>query len=737
MTDVGLSKHGYGTLATASAIAVSAAVYVAFGLSPSQLIVATLVVVATNVLPGVVLWRCVRPRRGWWIEDIGLGWGCSLGLSIASAVIAGLARLPVLTLVLPLATTAALLAVRPVRRRVFDARCTPTSPAVGYAAAGAVLLGLVTTIGFIDQHKLSWGKAVGLPYSDTYLHLAIARSILERGPVSWPTIIDEPLGYHWFTHAWVAQIAGAGNLGVDVTLLRVLPLLAPIVVAFALAGSALRLTGSGPAAAIAVVLGSVGGVASMVGAPSGYLTVVPASPTVAMSVPPMLVAVTVIATRWRAEVDSWALPAVFALAVVATGSKGSTTPLLLSGLGVVIVLALFFDRALARLAAVDAAVVILAVVSCLIVVFHGSADALTWGPGERSGRSSLGNLSSLPGQGIAVAYAIATGLAPAALGVVALVTSRVRRDDDSWWLLWFLLGATVAGSTAGAVFLQPGGSQAYFVMSALPLAALASAVGARALLPAATTFTTRAWAAVGIVGFVGGFAVWALPGVISDLDLASMLQIALQVALVLLLLAMATGAVWYGTRRRGAAVLCIAVCGISNAAVARAAYIADTPLIRQRTYSVREFSAVTQGQVDAARYIGDHSAIDDIVMTNRHCATPVTPDQPCDSRRWVVSAFSGRQALIEAWGTTPTSAKLRPRGRELITLPYWNPELLRLSDGFVAQPSEASRRQLWERGVRWVYVDRLLPHASDLAPFARLRYDNDDASAWQLLRPGN
>ena len=735
MTAVWQFQRGYGALVIAVATAVTAAVYVGFGLSPSQLVIASLVVVITNVLPGVVLWRCVRPRDGWWIEDIGLGWGCSLGLSIVSAVIAGLTRLPVLTLLLPLAATGALLAVRPVRRRALDARCAPTPPAVGYTVGGVLLLGLVTTIGFVDQHKLSWGKTVGLPYSDSYLHLAISRSILERGPVSWPTVIDEPLGYHWFTHAWVAQIAGAGTFGIDVTLLRVLPLLAPVVVACAIVGAALRLTGSGAAAAIAVVLGSIGGVASMVGAPSGYLPVVPASPTVAMSVPPMVAVVTLIVMRWRGEVGSWVLPAIFAVAVVATGSKGSTTPLLLSGLAVVILLATFSDRSAARAASLDAAVLLLAVATCLVVVFHGSADALTWGPGERSARSSLGDLGSLPGQVVAVAYAIATGVAPAALGVVALVSGRVRRADDSWWLLWLLLGATVAGSTAGAVFLQPGGSQAYFVMSALPLAALASAVGARAILPSAA-LSARAWVVVGIVGLVGGFSVWVLPGAIGNTDLAVAPRIALQVMLVLTLVSAASAGVWLLTRRRAAVLLCVAVCGLGNAAVARTAYIADTPLVRSATYSIRAFSAVTQGQLDAARYIDDHSDTKDLVMTNRHCGTPVTPDQPCDSRRWVVTAFSGRQALIEAWGTTPTSAKLRPRGRELITLPYWNPGLLTLNDGFFARPNEASHRELWERGVRWVYVDRLLPHARDLAPFAQLRYRNDDASAWQLLPPG-
>ena len=734
MTAVGALRQQHGVTAAASAFTVTAAVYLGFGLGPGDLVLAVLVILVTNVLPGVVLWRAVRPREGWWVEDIGLGWGCALGLSVASAVVAGLAHCLILCLLLPIAVTCLLLAIRPVRRRVLTARCAPTPVALGYAIGAAMLLGLITSVGFIDQHKLSFGKAVGLPYSDSYLHLAISRSILERGPVSWPTVIDEPLGYHWFTHAWVAQIAGAGNLGVDVTLLRVLPLLAPVVVSCAVAGAALRLTGSAWATWVAVVLVSVGGVGSMVGAVSGYMAVVPASPTVAMSVPPMVAAVTLIAMRWRREVSSWSLIAIFALGVVATGSKGSTTPLLLCGLAVVIVLAAFVDSATARSAALDLAALAAAVLICLLVVFHGSADALTWGPGQRSETSSLGDLGTLTGVVVAVSYAVITGLAPAALGVVALATGRMRRGDDTWWLLWLLVGATVAGSAAGAVFLQPGGSQAYFVMSALPLAALASAVGVCSLSPF-PALTRRAWIAVAAPGSIGGFAVWILPGTIGNLDVGQPLRIFLQTILTLILAALAAAAAWAWTHRRIAVVLCVAVCGIGNATVARAAYTTNTPLVHTATYSFRARGAVTQDQIDAAIYIGAHSAAGDLVMTNRHCGLPVPPDQPCDSRRWVVSAFSGRQALVEAWGTTPTSAKLRPHGRELITLPYWNPTLLRLNDGFTTKPTEAAQLRLWALGVRWVYVDQLLAHTADLRPFAQLRYRNEDASAWQLSRP--
>ena len=49
------------------------------------------------------------------------------------------------------------------------------------------------------------------PHIDTYLHQALASELLTRGPVSWPTVAGEDLGYHWFTHAWLAQVAASSD----------------------------------------------------------------------------------------------------------------------------------------------------------------------------------------------------------------------------------------------------------------------------------------------------------------------------------------------------------------------------------------------------------------------------------------------------------------------------------------------------------------------------------------------
>ncbi len=145
--------------------------------------------------------------------------------------------------------------------------------------------------------------------------------------------------------------------------------------------------------------------------------------------------------------------------------------------------------------------------------------------------------------------------------------------------------------------------------------------------------------------------------------------------------------------------------------------------------------ATSQGQVDAARYIHDHSRVDDVVMTNRHCVTPRPPYDGCDSRRWVVTGFSERQSLVEGWTATPKATRVAPNGKDSVTVDYWKPDILRLNDGFYTAPTAGAQRRLWDLGVRWVYMENTMDHAATLEPYAVRRYANADASAWQLLPP--
>jgi len=143
--------------------------------------------------------------------------------------------------------------------------------------------------------------------------------------------------------------------------------------------------------------------------------------------------------------------------------------------------------------------------------------------------------------------------------------------------------------------------------------------------------------------------------------------------------------------------------------------------------------AVSRSQIGAARWIRDHSSVNDLVMTNRHCTTPVAP-RGCDSRRFVVAAFSERQVLLEGWTGTPEASTLAPLGAWSIYVNYWKPALLALNDGFIAKPDAAEAAKLGALGVRWVFVDFTRPHAGTLEPFAHLRLHTQGADVYELPR---
>jgi hypothetical protein len=100
-----------------------------------------------------------------------------------------------------------------------------------------------------------------------------------------------------------------------------------------------------------------------------------------------------------------------------------------------------------------------------------------------------------------------------------------------------------------------------------------------------------------------------------------------------------------------------------------------------------------------------------------------------------VTAFTERQSLVEGWAYTPEAARLAPNGRDSITVDYWQPDILRLNDDFIAAPTERAHRRLWDLGVRWAYVENTMEHADSLAPYATKRFGTDAASAWQLVPP--
>ncbi|KNX36756.1 hypothetical protein [Luteipulveratus halotolerans] len=694
----------------------------------------------TQLFPGVLLWRCVRPREGWLVEDLACGLALGTGLTVPAQILGGTldARWPAYAV--PLGVAAVLLALPLTRGRIRTARWAPVPWWFGVVLGAASLLALPQLINFVTSHPVRWTVPTSAS-PDQQFHLALAGELLHRGPSGWPMVQGETLGYHWFGHAWLAQVSAATGLPLDEVLLRVAAFLMPLVIVAATAALALRLTSTAWAGAVAAVLVMAGAAFNPWGERIVSIPVNPESFTLGLSAPLLLCLVNLLTLRWRGLAERGSVVLVPLLTMVCAATKGSTVPVIIAGTGMAAVAMLLWRRDRLRLVALDLLLLVVALAVTLKVVFNGSAGGLTFDPVAAVNHTffsgQVQGVDDVGAQVIAGVVTVVGGLTRALLGLCVVLRRRTvngRLDP----VAWLLLGAALGGSLVPALFIQPGMSQYYFTISAFPLAAVASAVGAVVLAERFGSAALRGWA---VFGVLGGLAVWWLPtavlGPVHIDDLASANRVLIGGVVTALVLGAAAAV--FSRRRRPAAVLATATIAVIASGAVGSLMSLRTP-VRQPPgpASVLARGVVTQGQIDAATYIRRHSGRHDVVMTNRHCTVPVpAPGEPCESRRFLVAGYSERQVLLEGWAYSPTIGRIAPEARTSLTHAFWNPSLQRLNDTFYTAPTAAARNLLWRKGVRWLYMDSAIRHKQRLAPFAQLRFTARDgtATAWKMIPP--
>ncbi|MDQ6935653.1 MAG: hypothetical protein M3130_10255 [Actinomycetota bacterium] len=704
-------------------------------------------VLLTQVLPGFVLWRVLRPRRGWLVEDLALGAACGAALAVPAQVVSLVTGFGPLRWVLPLAVAAVLVAVPGSRRRVVRAQWLALpwwwGPAVGLVGVKAVSVGvsifaqpMAPVHGWMRQY-------IDLPY-----HLALAGELAHHFPPHQPQVAAEPLHYHWFSYAWMAQVGGTSGSGLDVVLLRFMPVYVAILLTLAIAAAALRLSrlpAAGPVAAgTAMALAAL----PLWGpAETSFLPMTPLSPTLGFGAVVACPAIALLALRWRAEAPPGSVWALALLVTVAGGAKGSFGPVLLAGCATALAVALLLRSGNRRVVALDTAVVGFVLVLLLSLVFHGNEGGMTLthftALATSRGSQIIGTavVSRTVLLELEVLLAVALVL-PGLAAVVGLLRERTTARDP---MSWFLLGASAAGFGAVLLLLHPSESEFYFTKSAGVMLALAVGCGLSQLV---ADIRARWWLPV-VAGALGG---WWLVGVAGRLGVRApssphpveraLLAIVLLVGgLALLALAVAVANRLLGRHSDAAPVIPgrrgfgFAVCLLVGLLVAGGAAAVAHLRFTGTTFlgGPSNPDSVSAGQLAAARYLNDRAGPDDVVMTNRHCRVP--RGRICDHRHFWIAAYAERRVLVEGWAYT---AKANAAGNGApFKGTFWDPALLRLNDGFFTHPSQAAARQLWALGVRWAFVDRTVPGAghTSLAPYARLRLENGTAQVWRLVAP--
>lgn len=121
-------------------------------------------------------------------------------------------------------------------------------------------------------------------------------------------------------------------------------------------------------------------------------------------------------------------------------------------------------------------------------------------------------------------------------------------------------------------------------------------------------------------------------------------------------------------------------------------------------------------------------------MTNRHCVSP--HDDPCDSRRFVIAAYTERPVLLEGWAYTLSWTRSPvASGGTWKNKPFWDQELLALNDDFLADPTALAAAELWDLGVRWIYIDKTVPWSSRLEDYGEPAFQTAWSAVFRLAPP--
>ncbi|WP_371784575.1 hypothetical protein [Streptosporangium subroseum] len=693
-------------------------------------------------LPGLLLIRALHRRTRTLAEEIALGLALGYAVEVLVYIAARAVGLPLLVLAWPVTTYAVFLAV-PRLRRHWRGEPRPRAPiwwswsialAIAYLVAWSARTVFRVT-------PLTW-PGLGTSFRDMPFHLALIGELRHHMPPTMPMVDGEPLFYHWFVYAHMAAASWVTGVEPLMLLLRLsmLPMLAAFVVILGAiarrvigfrAGALPAIAGALLAAAPSLYLGT-NGVFTWGGIPDLAWT----SPTqtfgTLLFAPVMLLLVELLERR-RREAGPWLLLGVFLVAVM--GAKATYLPLLGAGLLAVAAVEAVGRRrppwpALAALGMTAACflyaqTVLFGRASHATVVDPLSFMRTAWGEWTGLGDQAVPSPAST--LGITLVFLLCWLVTWS--GILGLL-SRPRLLVRPGVVL--MLGIGAAG--LGTMFLlgHPTRSQLFFLWGAYPYLAIVSVQGlvavlrrARVSLRAAAFAAGAGIAAFYLVAFICGVTIPLGPGEDDAVLYRPYIVLSAVAASAALVLTLTRG------RLRAWALMTAACAAIGLPADLHGRVLAIGHDVAENA-SVETAPAIPSGTLAAARWLRDHSDPDDLVATNAHCLWE--REIPCDSRHFWLTALSERHALVEGWAYASKNLEHWRPGQEAFTLPFWDPERIRLNDEAFASPSAAVMRQLRERyGVRWLFVDeRHAGTGSGIGRFAALRFRSGDYAVYRM-----
>ena len=572
------------------------------------------------------------------------------------------------------------------------------------------------------------------------------------GLPTYPMVAGDPLSYHWFSYAILANLGAGSGLNRFDLALRLTPVALVLGALLLLVAVARQMSGRPLAGPLAAGLFAVAGATtptlwSAVGVGSSmvntYWWVGPPQPMGWIAGLAVLGAG--LAVVRRAPSDR-AAPAVLlpAFVVLTSGAKSSVLPVLVCGFALACgVAVLRRDWRQATRTALVTGLVILVLGVAAETVYGGQSYGLRLAPG-------LGLVS--------VARAIFPGLVHrdptqvflrrghlshsvmAAGAFLWLVPQLIRALGIGWLLArrprdpgtWVVLGCGVGGLAAFLLLRHPGSSEVFFPISAFPMLVVGSAAGIATVLPTGRALRrTAGWLLAFLAfGFVLAVGVARGAGARSPLvrwtevfrhaPTAHEISAARQVwtwswpVLAVIAGSLVLGVVVLAVRRNwnlalGAALASLV--GVGCFATVALVIGASQPSLPHQLADDHSSAppALTRDLVTAGDWLGKHARNTDVVAVNRACL-PVAKADPevCLSQNFTMTWATGLRSDVEGWayaGRNVEAAWADPT-LQYSQQPFWDQDRLDAELRAFSDPSQAGYDALYASGVRWLVADR-------------------------------
>jgi hypothetical protein len=759
----------------AASVAFAAILLLRAGTAPLDLIRYALYAVLAVMLPGTLVYRSLRGRPHTLVEDLSMGTAVGLALEIPAWALFSVLDLRGWAWLWPALVVVPYALVPRLRRHWLVRGYAPVPLGWSWSVAGVVcFFTAYLAIVFINRNPILPTSENTRQYLDLAYQLSLAGEAKNHIPLDVPQVAGEPLNYHWFGYAHMAMTSLVGHIDLPVVALR---LAIPALCAAAVVGTAVvgwRISGRPYVGAVAAALFFAVGEFSFVdpvafpfGTQATFVIwhgmsmiyswvllialILPLAQIVRRSWPHSTEphstephstephstephSTEPHSTEPHSTVDSTLGAYVLAalLLFASSGAKASSLPVVGAALLLTAVLMLMVGRRIpwgvVGIGLVAGAAQLFAV--AVLYAFHtygssfGPLQGLAPFWSDDQGRGPVAQ--SIVVIGVWIAFVLNMLLRYA--GMAPLLAIRSGRSDPAAWLL-------VAGGLAGpGIYLlisQVAGGNQYFTRSGFAFGVIASAWG-YVLLFERARLSVAAKAALGVGS--AAFAVvlvWANltfagapTGGGADAPLRPILSWAWKLTIIGVVVGIGwwfAGYRWRFLRGRGCLVALTAV------------LLAGAPgLIMDEGKSLRfpnggAYAPITlpKSRVDAARWVRDHSAPNDVVATNVHCMGYF--GTTCDPRSFWLSAYSERRVLVEGWSFAPRMA-LNGFG------PFWDQAKLAVNDAAFTAPTAALLNDLRTKyGVRWLVVDRQVAAESpELARLADKVYDNRRLAVYAL-----